>query len=233
MTPFRLNQRKIGHLLWRSLLTEFLGFPNKNLEIFKSELNDLELLRSSAEYNTGSISFFSGFALAALTNHFRPKSIVEVGTFIGRSTIAMARGLDFANSGATIHTCDNSNNIDLPYEKGLSKIIQHKMKVSTEMFKKISEDKLSVDMFHFDGRITDEDLQIINNLKHEKTIYLLDDFEGIEKGVVNAIRMSGIIRGTHLLIYPPENIFENSFSFPGTSSTAMFFPTSLLAFTNQ
>ena len=47
-----------------------------------------------ADYNTGSISFAGSWSLYSWSKYFEPCKIVEVGTFIGKSTWSMAKALD-------------------------------------------------------------------------------------------------------------------------------------------
>ena len=45
------------------------------------------------------------------------------------------------------------------------------------------------DMLFIDGRLAAEDLRLLAALDPRSTIYVLDDFEGIEKGVENCIAL--------------------------------------------
>ena len=49
---------------------------------------------------------------------------------------------------------------------------------STEMFRMLSG-QVKVDMFLLDGRLQQEDLQMISALRHDRTVFLIDDFEGV------------------------------------------------------
>jgi hypothetical protein len=72
---------------------------------------------------------------------------------------------------------------------------------------------------YLDGRIQDEDLQYFPQITHDQTVFVFDDFEGIEKGVVNAMMLDGANR---LLIYPREG-----------RKTAVSLPFTLLQFVPQ
>ena len=61
-------------------------------------LLSLEELRQNADYNTGSISTSSAWALYSVTSLFQPRMVLEVGTFIGKSTMSMAIAMDDSGS---------------------------------------------------------------------------------------------------------------------------------------
>ena len=44
---------------------------------------------------------------------------------------------------------------------------------------------IKIHLLHLDGRLQIEDFDLLKNNFTEKTILILDDFEGNEKGVVN------------------------------------------------
>jgi predicted O-methyltransferase YrrM len=136
-----------------------------------------ETLREKAEFNTGSISEKAAMCLRGLTEHFKPRVVVEVGTFIGNSTLSMKAG--------HIYTCDMSNACfrDRP------NITTFPGKSATEMFSELwHTKKLLVDLFFFDGRIQVHDLPLILSMSHKGTVYVFDDYEyteRFEKGMIN------------------------------------------------
>ena len=67
------------------------------------------------------------------------------------------------------------------------------------MFQKIIQDSLKVDMLFIDGRLAQEDLGMLSSLMSEDCIIVLDDFEGVEKGVVNAMMLRGVLKNYILL----------------------------------
>lgn len=123
-----------------------------------------------------------GYWLFCLANYYKPISVCEIGTYMGRSATALALGME----SGTIWTCDKDNEwtVDSPCAVH---IIQHKKQTSTEMLKEMKD---PIDLFFFDGRIQVEDVPHIKRLSHEKTVYVFDDFEGLEKGVHNAMKLN-------------------------------------------
>ena len=143
-------------------------------------------MRKKADYNTGSISNATAWCLYSLVKYFAPKNIMEVGTFIGKSSLSMVKAQDdlYLENGYFV-TCDFSNDITIPWS-GKTKFKQYKKQSSTEM---LNNEKVSPDLIFLDGRIQDTDLKIFEQLINKQTIILLDDFEGAEKGVVNYIKL--------------------------------------------
>jgi predicted O-methyltransferase YrrM len=137
-----------------------------------------ETLREKADLNTGSISEKSAVILRGLTEHFKPRIIVEVGTFIGNSTLSM--------KAEHIYTCDYSNDCFMDRDH----ITTYPRKTSTEMFFDLwTTKKLLVDMFFFDGRLAPQDFSFILSMSHRNTIYAFDDYgyvnERLDKGMIN------------------------------------------------
>ena len=120
--------------------------------------------------------------------------------------------------------------------KSLSKKIEkfHK-KSSTEMFRNFESDQ-KIDLLHLDGRLQNEDYDLLKNNFTKKTILILDDFEGNEKGVVNLFTLLNhnvINRNTHCVIYPIENEVSKNYNLLERSSSAFILPIKLLKITNQ
>jgi len=196
-----------------------------------NSLKKLEELRKNAEYNTGSISFSSAWCLYNLVRYFKPKRIIEIGTFIGKSTISMCQAQDDEGiNEAEIYTCDLSNQISLPWN-GKTKIHQFQKQSSTEMLKKLTG---VFDFLFFDGRLSEEDLVLLSKLISNKTIIALDDFEGMEKGVINLINLRLIPQlANYILIYPPTEDALKQYQFTAHALTAVMIPIEMISFCNQ
>jgi hypothetical protein len=87
------------------------------------------------------------------------------------------------------------------------------------MFKEMAEIVLGVDFMYLDGRLQQSDLELFHKIVHDQTVFVFDDFEGIEKGVVNAMMVESPGR---VLIYPREG-----------RKTAVSLPLTLLQFVPQ
>ena len=93
-----------------------------------------------------------------------------------------------------------------------------------------------IDFIHLDGRLENEDCDMLQKKINEDTIFMLDDFEGNEKGVVNLFTLLNhnvINRNTHCVIYPIENEVSKNYNLLERSSSAFILPIKLLRITNQ
>jgi len=189
MSPIVIGRKRLSNFVW-GIIDEKAGHIQENLHVLIAQQNEL---REKADYKTGSIGIEDVVEVYKATKAFNPKIIAEVGTFIGTSTLTMM----IAAKDATIYTCDMSNDIDL----GQPNIIQYPKKTSHEMFADMAEKGLKVDLVYLDGRLTQADVEPLNKIVHEGTVFLMDDFEGVEKGVANAMFLESPNR---VLIYPRE-----------------------------
>lgn len=101
-------------------------------------------------------------------------------------------------------------------------MVQFPNTTSTDMFKSLLADKnldRKIDLFYIDGRVSEADKALMAQLSNDRTIIVLDDFEGVEKGVANALLLGA---ANHLLIYPRRG-----------AKTAVLLPASMLKLTAQ
>lgn len=229
MKNYKLSTRVFSEIFWKTIFGNIDSDCEKRNNLLK-DINSLETLRENAEYNTGSISFADSWSIYSLVKYFEPTKIAEVGTFIGKSTWSMAKALDELKNESIIYTCDSSNNIEIPW-KGVTKIKQFPKITSSEMFNKI-EDK--IDFLFLDGRINQKDIDLLNNLLHQKSIIVMDDFEGIEKGVANLFNLRKIeLLKNHFLIYPCNHNYLHKLGFSSHSLTAVLISGSLIELSAQ
>jgi predicted O-methyltransferase YrrM len=192
MNPVQIGRQRFSNIFWGIVDEKVDDFPYETIEKI---IWEQQRLRADADYNTGSVPYDDAVELYKLAKFFQPKVIAEVGTFIGVSTRTMRLGA----SSADIYTCDVSNRIQI--DSSDTKLYQYPKTSSTDMFKDLAEKKIGVDLMYLDGRVQEEDFQYFPSIMHDQTIFVFDDFEGIEKGVVNAMRLDGANR---VLIYPRE-----------------------------
>lgn len=191
MNPVQIGRKRLSEIVW-SIIDERVGdFP---YEVIEKIIEDQQALREQADYNTGSVPYDDAVELYRITKFFQPKVIAEVGTFIGVSTnvmnLAMERLVD-------IYTCDHSNNINLV----VPNIFQYPNTTSSDMFTDMATKNVKADIVYLDGRLTEKDFEPLAKIVHTDTVFVLDDFEGVEKGVVNALMLESAAR---VLIYPRE-----------------------------
>jgi hypothetical protein len=230
MSNINLSIRNISKIFWEVIYLNKDLLKNGFRETFFERLNNLEKLRSIASYNAGSISLSSAFSLFLLVKHFKPMRIIEIGTFIGKSTISMASAMEEFTDQGEIFTCDYSNEIKLPYV-GETKITQFMKQDSTKMLECLTG---KFDLLFLDGRIKKVDTKIILDLITEDSIIVFDDFEGIEKGVLNLLqlRQSNEL-SRYLQINPPTEEFLKLHGFQSNALLGLLVPTSKFKLTNQ
>ncbi|MBI5279962.1 MAG: hypothetical protein HY854_26260 [Burkholderiales bacterium] len=233
--PFHLSYRHLSMALWDRVFENAASMlRGRGDEIF-GKLTGLEALRAKAQYNTGSIPLASQWALFSLAYFTRPAIVAEVGTFIGKSAVALAMGMDAAGQPGELHTCDMSNRFDLP-QLTQTTVTQYTGCGSTQMFTEMTEDGYAgrVDLVHLDGRLMPGDLPLLPQLCAPQAVIVLDDFEGIEKGVQNLKVLRNMERFANwLLAYPPTREQLQRYGLPDGSTTALLFPGELLGFTAQ
>ena len=230
MESFKLSSRLFSEIFWFSILNDTDTLANYKDQL-TNEFELLDKLRIKAEYSTGSISLSDAWCLFCLTNYFKPLKVIEIGTFIGKSTWSIAKSLEIQqNDNCEIFTCDFSNDIKIPWT-GKTKINQFPKTSSTDMLKQI---KYKIDFLFVDGRLNKEDIVQIEGLMHDDAIIVLDDFEGSEKGVANLFNLKTSSKlKNHYLIYPCQYNTLKNFGFTSHSLTAILIPASSIKLTSQ
>ena len=217
----KINRKRFSRIFWDNIFSDVRHMDDAKVELRRiSYLNDL--LREDADYNTGSVSIDAMSVLYSLSKFFQTKVIAEVGTFIGNSTCALALG---APEKSIVHTCDASNDLNVSSPAGKT-IRRYPRFTSTQMFQSLISENIKADMIFLDGRLSGNDKDLIGSVMRHETLFALDDFEGIEKGVANAMLLMPHkdIGAYYHLIYPPEDM---------DCHIAALVPKKLVEWTNQ
>ena len=194
MNTLRIGRARFSRFFWEIVDDKVLDYPYEAIEKI---IEDQQHLREEADYNTGSLPYDDAVDLYKLIHFFQPHTIAEVGTFIGVSTNVMAKSLE--DFSYRIYTCDSANDIEVNPTNKL--IEQYPRCTSIDMFTNLAEKGVKVDLIYLDGRLSQSDAEPLSKIVHDKTVFVLDDFEGIEKGVTNAMMLEAPSR---VLIYPRE-----------------------------
>lgn len=156
---------------------------------------------------TGTVSLASANALWRLARYFQPKTIAEVGTYIGRSTAALRLGA----ADAFIWTCDAQFDC---WQNPWPESVHYAGKTpSTHLFRQLYEKEIPgtdckanenpIDMFVIDGRLNGElDAKAMVAISQPKTVIICDDFDGVEKGIANVMLLRPYFPH-HILLTPP------------------------------
>jgi len=198
----QIGRKRLSEVIWDIIDKKIGDFSSERI---KRVIKNQRMLRVQADYDTGSLSLDDAEELFRIIAFFKPDAIAEVGTFIGVSTITMNLACQRL---VDIYTCDVSNNIDLD----VPNIFQYPKKPSHEMFADMAEKGVNVDLIYLDGRLSQQDVEPLNKIIHDKTVFVMDDFEGTEKGVANAMMLESPGR---VLIYPREGT-KTAISIPFT-----------------
>ncbi len=150
--------------------------------------------RARANYNTGTITTEQMLQLRGLCETFKPKTIVEIGTFIGNSALAM--------KAEKIYTCDRDNDCF----EATDNIVTFPRQSSTEMLGRLLEQGVKADLFFFDGRISPPDIALILRLSHPETIYIFDDYFPGQKGITNVTRLVPFLGKERKLVEPDHRL---------------------------
>jgi hypothetical protein len=222
MNKLRVNRNKFSGILWDNIFEYSKPCADNVKNSLGTRAHEKEYLRNDAKYNTGSVSLDAMFALYSIAHFFKPTVVAEVGTFIGNSTYALALGMN--NPAGELYTCDHSNDIQL--ESMPVPVTQYRHAQSSAMFKALIAADKKVDLMFFDGRLSADDMPLIGKLSTYDTVYVFDDFEGIEKGVSNVgmFMANSHTRIGYYLVYPPKNM---------NCTIAMLVPRKLVEWTDQ
>ena len=234
MKKFWLSESMISDVFWKALRTSY--YASRAQDEATLIANSTGPLVDEFPSIAGSISTEGTKMLWLVTRYFSPKNVCEIGTYIGRSALAMAfGGLDSINQ---IYTCDGTFDcLDLEKLKknfsvkekfnAIDKISYFGKTMSTDMLNTLKSKDVKIDFLFIDGRISMQDCEILAQILSEDCIILLDDFEGVEKGVSNALLLRGLLKG-HILLQPEYN---EKIGYRGV--TAVMVPANLLTLSRQ
>ena len=233
MNVIPLGGKSLSPVVWDLILQSTTGVSEFYRSDFFREIESLENLREYADYKTGSITTATCWSLLSAAYYFQPRIIFEVGTFIGKSTLSLLRGMRLGGpSHSKIYTCDLSNDIALPFGNA-GEVVQFRKQTSTQMLAALCANDIQCDFLALDGRLQKDDFKYLEKVLHPNSIILLDDFEGVEKGVVNATMLMSSLQPSHNLLYPPERYMLSKFGLVDGCTTALIVPRIAFALTNQ
>jgi len=241
MNNFNISQELFSEMFWRRIFEENDARQDKRNTLFNFYIDKADRREQFADKKTGSIQPLTAWALYNMVRYFQPERLMEIGTYIGKSTVSMAAGI--YDSGkldhkVPLHTCDRENAIDIIWSNPYScELIQYKKQTSTQMLQFLKESSSpSFDFVNLDGRLSeDKDMDMfIDLIDLNQTVICLDDFEGIEKGMGNYIKLSKRKEfKNHLLVYNPSMRMANDIGFSTSCTLAVMLPTELVKFTFQ
>ena len=116
MKFINLNSNDLSLFFWNKVLENSEFSKIYYYKDFIKKIDKLEILRTQSTYNTGSVSSTTTWLLYSAVKYFKPKLVVEIGSFIGKSAFSMAYACDdFSDEfKSKIYCCDHSNEIEFP-----------------------------------------------------------------------------------------------------------------------
>lgn len=127
-----------------------------------------ERRRSDADYDTGSVTGFEAFCLLALAQSLSARTVIEIGTFVGMSTVALSQ----ASTVKAVYTCDASNDCLQATEI----IRTYPKRTSTVMLRDLVRQQVRADLCFYDGVLMPGDVDLILRVTHRETVHAFHDF---------------------------------------------------------
>lgn len=138
------------------------------IDVVRQMSIEAERHRRFADYDTGSITGYEAFCLLALAEYLHAKVVIEVGTFVGLSTMALAE----ATAVEAVYTCDASNDC----LKSTETIRTYPRRTSTDMLRDLAKRQVRADLCFFDGVLMPPDVDLLQRVTHPETVYAFHDY---------------------------------------------------------
>lgn len=147
--------------------------------------------------------------LYLLIRHFKPKTIFEIGTWIGTSGMFMAEALKKnaegngeGSRGGHIYTCDINNAYALSNE--YDQFITRMNVMSDEALAELPHE-LKVDFMFADGELTPATIKELTKRVHTNTVLATHDFKlPGEKGVRNLVKLQRAFANRYKYVLPTK-----------------------------
>ncbi len=159
--------------------------------------------RGTDGFDNGSISIQDARLLYILVRNLKPKTIFEIGTWIGTSAMVMAEAMRMNNNGGHIYTCDANTYyaLDATYDDIITPIHAYSDKALQELPK-----EAIIDFVFADGELTFPTIKVLKQkLANNATIATHDFTLPAEKGVLNLVRMQLASFCKYTYVLPNEN----------------------------
>jgi predicted O-methyltransferase YrrM len=147
---------------------------------------------------SGTISVSDAKLLYCLFRYYQPKNVFEIGTWIGSSSLVMAKALKRNGTGC-IYTCDINSYYALSQE--YDDVIIRINTTSSEAIAQIPNDQ-KIDFVFIDGSLDQETIDKLLPRLSDHCIIALHDFIIPEKGVHNACQLLLASKFSYSLLQP-------------------------------
>jgi predicted O-methyltransferase YrrM len=172
-------------------LTDIKNVMDKMIDITKPLFSECN--------NSDTTGFSDCSFLSMLIMEYKPKTIMEIGTWVGTTSYTMAT----TSNDVIIYTCDNNNRfVNLQIEQ-CNRIKIHPNTHSTQFLKRLNEQKIIFDMIFNDASLSDEDCNLICELSKNEFIFVTHDYYnsegGYEKGYYAMESMKNALSNKNIL----------------------------------
>jgi len=176
-------------------------------------------------------------ALFLVAYKHRPRFIVEVGTYLGIATLGAGAGAALTTDTINILSCDINPAIENPMsgiELRHGAVVETFQTSSTMMFKGMVDNKLTADFLILDGRLSKEDIVLLKNIIHDRTVIAIDDCQNFQKGHANlALLQSAGLLEAHTFVEPFSTEVFRLWGYETWSALGFCVPKSSLVIRNQ
>ena len=135
----------------------------------------------------------------AMVRYYKPKTIVEIGTYIGTITrvMSIAMAHNKSKKPGAILTCDK-NNVYAPIGGDKFRVF-YSNEMSTSFLKKVK--KGTIDFCFIDGGFKDKDNKRLKKLYKNKVVFATHDYKPDQKGIRNIKAMKKVTKDP--VVYKP------------------------------
>lgn len=146
-----------------------------------------DIRRAADGKAAGTITYADMKVLYLLVRHFKPKTIFEIGTWIGTSAMVMAEAIRQNGNGGMIYTCDTADCYlpEEPYQGSIRKITA----MSDSALSELPADA-PIDFIFADGEFTFKTIENLRDRLAPNALITTHDYVlPAEKGVINYLRL--------------------------------------------
>lgn len=152
-----------------------------------------------------SVSLQDAWYIYLLIRHYKPKIVLEIGTWIGTITYIIGQAFEDMRYDGLIYTCDKRNVF-----KGPPSYIKYYNCISTKLLKKLIKKHRKIDFCFADANLQKKDPKLIKSLFRNKVTFATHDYKlPNDKGVTNIMKMKRVCDNPRIMTPEPFELFGN------------------------
>jgi len=150
----------------------------------------------------GSIANEDAILLYLIIKKYKPKNILEIGTWFGTSAYIIAQAMKDNGINGRVYTCDK-HDLFLDLEEYRNMVEYYNVQ-SDKFIKKMIRHGLKIDMAFVDARLSPENIRDLMGMYRGRIVYTNHDWL-YDKGMKNLEYAKKLLGGSVDYILPPEN----------------------------